>query len=188
MLHLPEVKALRKAKYASSSPSAGFSLIEVVGSVAIVAFALLSMTALLPLGLDMFRGSNELYFASQARQQVLNNLQQTGIASLLQTKNPYQQVDYFDGAGDFLGTNIPAGTPPVYQVIVTVSTTPGASAQGTAISVPGSPLVSTLQNAALVTTQFSRCSAGGGATPPTASGGSVFLTATDYLFYKVPQP
>ena len=83
---------------------------------------------------------------------------------------------------------MPSGIPPVYQAIVTVSTTPGSSAQGTTILVPGAPSVSTLRNAVLVTTQFSRyLRSGTTSSSPSANGSSTFLTGTDYLFYKVPQ-
>jgi uncharacterized protein (TIGR02598 family) len=151
-----------------------FSLVEVVLSLGIVSFAILSTVALLPLGLATFHNSSEIYYGSQARQQILNNLQQAGIASLL-VNNLYSETDYFDGEGSFLGTN---ATGAVYQDTVMVSAAPAA-----ALPVVSNSSITSLPNAALVTTQFGRYLPGGTVTTSASSGGSTYRTGTDYISY-----
>ena len=138
------------------------------------------MAALLPIGLSRFQDSSEVYCAAQARQQILNNLQQSDVHSLLNGASFYTETFYFDGAGGLLGTSVPGNATPVYQVVVTVSTKPTSSATGaTTITVPTSNAsVNTLLNAVIVTTQFSRYF---GASVPVSA---TVLTNTDYLFYN----
>jgi uncharacterized protein (TIGR02598 family) len=163
----------------------GFSLVEVVVSIGIVSFAILSIFAMLPVGLATFHNSTEIYFSSQTRQEILNGLQQTDINTLLNGKMFYTEKDYFDDEGTFLGTNgspVAFASTPVYQVAVTVSTTNSPNSANTSLILPDAttPQAATLTNAVLVTTQFSRYNG----TVNTSLGGSTYRTGSDYLYYN----
>jgi uncharacterized protein (TIGR02598 family) len=177
-----------------------FSLVEVVIALGVVSFTILSMISLLPMGLATFRDASEIYYSSQARQQILDNLEQiptSSMVTLLNGGTSFTGTYYFDGQGGFLGTNSPTTSATakdaVYQDVFTVSTlkTPLGGEASTAIAIPtDTASVGTLNNSIVVTTQFGRYLPAG-VTPPDAAiaaqeGNSTFRTATDYLFYKKP--
>jgi uncharacterized protein (TIGR02598 family) len=120
----------------------GFSLIEMVLAIGVIAFAFLSLLALLPAGMSNFRDSNDRSIGTWINQQIVGELQQTDPGSLPSGNNA--QVRYFDVDGGEVktaGGGIPNGT--IYQVHARVSTSP---------TLPGA--VNANENLAMVTVQI----------------------------------
>jgi uncharacterized protein (TIGR02598 family) len=91
----------------------GFSLVEVVLAIGIVAFAAAPMFAFLPLGLTTFRQSAETSVGSQIVEQIINDAQQTDFNTLLTSGTSM----YFDDQGNKLSSAVGS----VYTAQVTVS-------------------------------------------------------------------
>lgn len=99
----------------------GFTLVEVVIALGIVAFGIISVFGLLPAGLGIFRDSIETTVSSQILQQVITEVQETEFDQLIKDKaeNPIsagatgaKAFRYFDDQGKEL--TAPASA--VYQV------------------------------------------------------------------------
>ncbi len=67
----------------ASGTEAGFSLVEVVLAIGVVAFAFVAIFALLPAGLGISRQSMEASVGSQIAQRIINDAQQADFAELL---------------------------------------------------------------------------------------------------------
>jgi uncharacterized protein (TIGR02598 family) len=183
------------ASYYGTNNRGAFSLVEVVIALGIVSFAVLSMVALLPIGITTFHNSMEISLSSEKREEILNSLQQANITTLLQSQNPYVQVNYYDQYGTLLGTSTPGlaatlTSTPTYQITVTVTPNLPTAAAGSFVSAPsdqGGGGSTSVVNAALVTTQFSRYLPSGTSTSNTAAlanqGNSTYKVETDYLLY-----
>jgi uncharacterized protein (TIGR02598 family) len=72
---------------------AGFSLVEVVLAVGVAAFALVTLMALLPAGLNTFKGSMNTSMGTQIAQRVFNDLQISDFSSIESTNR------FFDDQG-----------------------------------------------------------------------------------------
>lgn len=186
-MHTVPYRRIMKSTITHFRSESGFSLVEVVISIGVVSFGLLSVFGLLPLGLTTFQNSMEIYYSGQTRQEVLNSLQQTDMSALLSNATSYSETDYFDAEGTFIAKQTPTSTPtfsstPVYQVAVKVSTLTPASV---AITLPNAggvpPTAATLANAVSVTTQFSRYKGTAGSA---SAGATTYRTGTDYLYYN----
>ena len=79
----------------------GFSLVEVVLSIGIIAFAFVAIFSLLPAGMGMFRQSLDNSLGSQIVQRLVNEAQQTDFPTLILTV-PTQR--YFDDQGNEVDT------------------------------------------------------------------------------------
>jgi len=90
----------------------GFSLVEVVIALGVVAFALISVLGLIPVGLQSFRQAIDNSATTQIVQRVVNEAQQTDFNSLANT------VYYFDDQGTLLSGST---SQTLYSVNVIVS-------------------------------------------------------------------
>ncbi len=94
--------------------SAGFSLVEVTLAIGIVAFAFLSILAMLPVGLATFDRAVNATVEARIAQQIFSDAQQVKFEDLGDTAGR----SYFDAEGRLLGTG---GTAPdgwVYNAVV----------------------------------------------------------------------
>ncbi len=117
---------------------AGFSLVEVTLALGIVAFSLLTLVGLIPMGLTTFHKAINTSVSSQIVQQVVTDVQQTDFSQFT-VQNPLR---YFDDQGNQIGT---VANPPsnglagmVYQVNVIVNAptqVPGGSSSSNLASV-----------------------------------------------------
>lgn len=106
--------------------SSAFSLVEVTLALGIVAFSLLTLVGLIPMGLTTFHKAVNASISSQIVQQVVTDMQQTDFSQLTQSI----PIRYFDDQGNELGTANnppPAGTIINYDVNVVVTTPTGTS-------------------------------------------------------------
>lgn len=78
--------------------TAGFSLVEVVLSIGIVAFAFVAMFGLIPAGLSTFRQAVENSLGSQIVQRLINEAQQTDFTTLIAA--PTGPLRFFDDQGN----------------------------------------------------------------------------------------
>lgn len=78
--------------------AAGFSLVEVVLSIGIVAFAFVAIFGLLPAGLTTFRQAVDNSLGSQIVQRLVNEAQQTDYPTLIAA--PTGPLRYFDDQGN----------------------------------------------------------------------------------------
>lgn len=106
----------------------GFSLVETVLSLGVVAFAFLPLLALLPMGMSTFRKAMDASVTAQISQRIVNEAQETDFATYIATT---PSVRYFDDEGEELTASgaVPVGA--IYQVNVHVTcspTLPGADA------------------------------------------------------------
>lgn len=96
----------------------GFTLVEVVLAIGIIAFAFIPLMGLLPLGLDVSRQAIDTTVQSQIVQQLTTEAQQTDFSGLSDfakstTTHPY----YYDDQG-----NKSTSTQGVYEAIITAAT------------------------------------------------------------------
>jgi uncharacterized protein (TIGR02598 family) len=80
---------------------AGFSLVEVVLAIGVVAFAFVALFGLLPAGLSTFRQALDNSLGSQIVQRLVNEAQQTDFPTLIAT--PTGPLRYFDDQGNEVG-------------------------------------------------------------------------------------
>ena len=112
----------RHASKAKRLGAAGFSLVEVVLAIGVVAFAFVPMLGLLPVGLTTFRQSIETTVGSQIVERIINQAQETDFNTLVNpSSNPYPQKLYFDDQGNQLSS--PAGSVYLAEVTVVAPTT-----------------------------------------------------------------
>ena len=109
----------------------GFSLIEVCLAIGIVAFAMIPIIGIMPVGLNTFRNSIDASVGSQIVQRVIDDEQQMDFPSLVATSGS-SSYRYFDTLGNEIiaGQQQPGNLPQVYTVQVTVTgttTLPGTS-------------------------------------------------------------
>ena len=97
-----------------------FSLVEVTLALGIVAFAVIPILGLLPVGLDSFSSSMDRSIKSQISQRIITDLQQTDFDTLTQSQTGARQLAprYFDNEGNELGSSVGA----IYWVNVVVAT------------------------------------------------------------------
>lgn len=107
--------------------SRGFTLIEVVITLGIVAFAFVAIMGLLPVGLNNFRGSINTTVAAQIAQAEVNNAQQTDFTNLT------TKTDFYDDQGKALSSS--NGSVYWCQVQTNPSTLPGGSANTNLLTV-----------------------------------------------------
>ena len=84
-----------------------FSLVEIALALGIMAFSLVAVFGLMPLGLSSFRKAMDLSIGSQVAQQVLDDAQQSDFDSLVNGQSsPFskQPIRYFDAQGAELKT------------------------------------------------------------------------------------
>src|SRR5687768_10397671 len=119
------------------SPRRGFSLVEVVLAVGVVAFAFVAILGLIPAGLTQFRQAMDTSVCAQIAQRVIMDAQQTDFETLVDGKDPaskqtnmtfrgakigQSELRYFDEQGDEIvpktGTTLSAAekVPIVYHV------------------------------------------------------------------------
>ncbi|MDA0812157.1 MAG: Verru_Chthon cassette protein B [Verrucomicrobia bacterium] len=79
----------------------GFSLVEVVIALGIVATVMVALMALLPLGMDALRESANLTVQSRIAQDLIGDVQQADWDTLTRYEN---ELRYFDGEGTTLET------------------------------------------------------------------------------------
>ena len=79
----------------------GFSLVEVVIALGIVATVMVALLALLPLGMDALRESADLTVQSRIAQDLIGDIQQADWDSLDRYRN---ELRYYDGEGTTLET------------------------------------------------------------------------------------
>lgn len=96
---IPRVHPTRPAPPAFTGrlPARGFSLIEVVLCIGIVAFAFLAILGLLPTGLTTFRQAIDHTLGAQIVQRLVGDAQQTDFPTLIAATAPYRR--YFDDQG-----------------------------------------------------------------------------------------
>jgi uncharacterized protein (TIGR02598 family) len=81
--------------------NSGFSLVEVVIALGIVATVMVALMALLPLGMDALRESADLTVQSRIAQDLIGDVQQADWDTLTRYEN---ELRYFDGEGTTLET------------------------------------------------------------------------------------
>lgn len=90
----------------SQKKSAGFSLVEIALSLAVISIGFVAILGLLPTSLDVFRSSMNLSISTQIAQRLLNDAQQTEFSVLTGGTTPlaYHELPmrYFDEEGNEL--------------------------------------------------------------------------------------
>jgi uncharacterized protein (TIGR02598 family) len=101
-----------------------FSLVEVTLALGIVAFSLVTLLGLMPLGLATFHKAVETSISSQIVQQVVTDVEQTDFSQLTTSTSGVTQLGlrYFDDQGNELPSASSPGA--IYQVNVVVNATP----------------------------------------------------------------
>lgn len=107
----PGVSRLRDAR--------GFSLIEVVIAIGILAFSAMVILGLLPTGLTSFQRSSQSTVAARLATEVQSELQQVGLTNFV------TDTTFFDADGQ--QTNAPASVYVVYRTVVTNAALSGSS-------------------------------------------------------------
>jgi uncharacterized protein (TIGR02598 family) len=122
----------------------GFSLVEVTLALGIVAFSMLTLLGLVPLGLTTFHKAINASVSSQIVQHVVTDFQQSDFSGLSQ-QNP---ILYFDDQANELNVATAGSTPPgaIYYVNVVVNTpalmpggTPSANLASVIIEIVSNP-------------------------------------------------
>jgi len=106
----------------------GFTLIEVVLALGVVAFAFVALMGLMPVGLEMFRNSIDTSVRAQIVEHVTTDAMETDFDALISSSNAVTTI-YFDDQGDEVTQPLS-----IYQVQVTVTGTtqlPAPAASGT---------------------------------------------------------
>jgi uncharacterized protein (TIGR02598 family) len=111
------IRSLRPATRSQSR--AGFSLVEVVLAIGVMAMAFVPLFGLLPAGLTTYRGTVDTAVTSQIVQQLGNEAQQADFESVVSTES--DRVRYFDDQGSELRWTGAASTlKALYQARMTV--------------------------------------------------------------------
>jgi uncharacterized protein (TIGR02598 family) len=92
----------------------GFSLVEVVLAVGVAAFALVTLMALLPAGLNTFKGSMNTSIGTQIAERVFNDLQVTDFSDIETTNR------FFDEQGTELPSTASNSVKCIYWVQVNI--------------------------------------------------------------------
>jgi len=109
---------LRKARHRTA---AGFSMVELVLSLGVLAFAFVSLLALLPAGMSTFRKAVDASVTSQISQRIVNEIQESDFSTYLKKyANAQQTPRYFDDQGN----ELPDKTNALYWVNVKLATSP----------------------------------------------------------------
>ena len=109
--------SFRRSTARDSKSTRGFSLVEVVLAIGVVAFAFIGIFALLPMGMSVSRASMEASVGSQIAQRVINDAQQSDFPELIKdaggntitgaNQTGRKAVRYFDDQGnEVLSTNL----------------------------------------------------------------------------------
>lgn len=119
-MHIPRVHHQRNVSCRGAC--LGFSLIEVVMAIGIVSFAFVAIFGLIPIGLTNFRNAMDVSLVSQIAQQVVSDVEQTGLSQLQSNNFP---IRYFNDQGVQVGdeNNRPSASAMaqvIYQVKVSV--------------------------------------------------------------------
>ncbi len=105
--------------------TAGFSLVEMVLALGVLAFAVIPLFGLLPMGMTTFRKAMDASVTTQISQRIVNEAQQTDFNTFIATT---PSIRYFDDQGEEMTTAAgTAGTAPagaIYQVGVHVTSAP----------------------------------------------------------------
>jgi uncharacterized protein (TIGR02598 family) len=101
-----------------------FSLVEVTLALGLVAFSLVTLLGLMPMGLATFHKAVETSVSSQIVQQVVTDVEQTDFSQLTTSATGVTQLGlrYFDDQGNELSSATSPGA--IYQVNVVVNTSP----------------------------------------------------------------
>jgi uncharacterized protein (TIGR02598 family) len=83
----PVTSPLARGAFRNSTAQRGFSLIEVVLAVGVVAFAFVAILGLIPAGMGQFRQAIDTSVCAQIAQRVINDAQQAEYATLIDEKN-----------------------------------------------------------------------------------------------------
>ncbi len=108
-----------------------FSLVEVTLALGIVAFSLVTLLGVMPMGLATFHKALETSGSWRIVQQVVTDVEQTDFSQLTTSSTGVTQLGlrYFDDQGNELSSATAPGA--VYQVNVVVNTTPVLSGGST---------------------------------------------------------
>lgn len=115
--------------------AAGFSLVEIVLAVGIVAGAIISIMSLLPQGLNIFRQSINYSVGSHIAQLIINEAQQTDFNILTANPGAAKSVRYFDDQGNEMKAATEAFV--VYHVntqVIATTTFPGATTKNASVA------------------------------------------------------
>ena len=105
--------------------SGGFSLVEVMLAIGIMAFAILPLLAMLPIGLKLHRLAIDSTLTTQIVSRVTHEVQQTDFTNLASLSVPLNY--YFDDQGNLIGTNAAAvatNSLRLYDAQATINTQP----------------------------------------------------------------
>jgi uncharacterized protein (TIGR02598 family) len=108
-----------------------FSLVEVTLALGIVAFSLVTLLGVMPMGLATFHKAVETSVSSQIVQQVVSDVEQTDFSTLTASSTGVTQLGlrYFDDQGNELSSATSPGA--IYQVNVVINTSPVLSGGST---------------------------------------------------------
>lgn len=111
-----------RLKNTSAAGARGFSLVEMVLAIGIVAFAFVGLLALLPVGMGIFREAMETSVSTQIAQRIISDLTETEFDQLI--ANPISgnfytlPLRYFDDQGTEVRVTNPAGPTDLERVII----------------------------------------------------------------------
>jgi len=97
----------------------GFTLVEVVLAIGIIAFAFVPLVALLPIGLGVSRQAIDTTVQAQIAQQLITEAQQTDFSLLTNLQNDSVNKPYYF---DDQGNKSSASATPIYKAIIGVQT------------------------------------------------------------------
>jgi uncharacterized protein (TIGR02598 family) len=109
--------------------SKAFSLVEVAMAIAVVAFAFITLYALIPSGLKTFRQSIDNTVGSRIAQRLINEAQQTDFPSLV--ANTVYPLRQFDDQGNEVTTEPDKAIYTAQMTVVPSTPLPDAGAPGT---------------------------------------------------------
>lgn len=131
---LPARLLLASPRSPGSRPRAAFTLVETALALGIVAFALIPLLGLLPIGLQMSHNASDLTLSAQIAQRLAGIIQQAGYSSFQGTDpavnaGPGDVNYYFDVEGQPLkstGGGVPAGAIYTANILLPSATDPNA--------------------------------------------------------------
>ncbi len=103
------------------APSSGFSLIEVVLAISIVAFGFIAIFGLLPIGMGLFKTALQTSVHTQIVQRIITDAEQTDFDTLVSQGIPTR---YFDDEGNEFEATDPRVSQSLYTAFVTVKPLP----------------------------------------------------------------